>query len=532
MKVVTKLRAAFALYITLLAALLIYHVTTIQGIVATGHELTAISSRVRATSTEQLTRIAQLGENSAKFWVTKDKGYLDKFSELYDAYDSELRRLRALPLSDQERHEIQALNSAWQGLGSKSALTARLDRLVTRHAPRAAQDSLSRIQQTLDSIQMLTQRVGEASQSVMSERLERSASAAHEAERLSWISAIGVLLLSLLISAVLARSISEPLHRLTEGTREVAAGQFDYRLDITRGDEFAQVAHSFNTMTERLGDLDRMKRDFVSQVSHDLKTPLTSMQETISALLDEVSGPLTETQRTLLVLQQQSGQRLASMLAKLLDLSRLEAGIEPDFQMIEAARLIQRARAQATPVATDRGVRIETSLPEQQVLLKCDADRMLQLLDNLLENAVKFSPCGETVSVQVEALHDGPDGHLRHASSPIPVDRWATIGEQQPPYCAMLITVSDRGPGVPEDQKERVFDRFYQTDAGRAVRGRGVGLGLTICREIAHTHEGTIWVSDNPGGGSVFNVLVPGALRMPADRVRAETLAFAERYVI
>jgi signal transduction histidine kinase len=530
MKVVTKLRVAFALYITLLAVLLTYHVTTIQGIVETGHELTAISSRVRATSTEQVARITQLGENAAKFLVTQDRGYLNKFNELYDAYDTELKRLEALPLSEQERQEIQALTSAWLKLGSRSDISDRLIQLVNTKSPRAAQDSLALIQAAFDSIQYLTQRVGEASQVVMSERLQRSGDAAREAERLSWISAIGVLLLSLIVSALIARSISEPLNRLTEGTQKVAAGQFDYRLDINRGDEFAQVAKSFNTMTRRLGDLDRMKRDFVSQISHDLKTPLTSMQETISALLDEVPGPLTEQQRTLLVLHQQSGQRLASMLAKLLDLSRLEAGIEPDLQMIEAGRLIHRAVEQASPVGTERSVEIVTSLPEHQVMLKCDADRMLQLLDNLLENAIKFSPSGGVIEIKVVAFCDGSDSDS--AAIRIPPKRLATIGKQPEPYCAMLIAVSDQGPGIPDDQKERVFDRFYQTDVGKAVRGRGVGLGLTICREIVGTHKGTIWVSDNPGGGSVFNVLLPGALCMPTDRLRAEAIAFAERYTI
>lgn len=512
MKVISKLRWAFALYITLLAALLTYHVSTIQGIVTTGQELTQISSRVRATSTEQLARIAQLGENAAKYWVTQDPGYFDKFDQLHSEYDTELRRLSALQLSDAERHEMTELTAVWDKLGNPSP---RLRSFVKLRSTKAAQDSLSQLQEALDVIQLQTQRVGEASQATMSSQLESSERAAREAERLSWISAIGVLLLTVVISALIARSISEPLQRLKEGTHEVAAGQFDYRLDNSGGDEFAQVARDFNTMTERLGELDRMKRDFVSKVSHDLKTPLSSMQETISVLLDDISGPLTAQQRTLLELHQQSATRLSSMLAKLLDLSRLESGIEPDMQMVDAAWLLQHAVNQIGTARIDRGLNVEVDVPTNQILVESDADRMLQLLENLLENAVKFSPPDGTIRVELLAVTSRPDR--------IPEARWGAIRMHEAPSCAMFIAISDSGPGISDDQKERVFTRFYQTDAGRSIRGRGVGLGLTICREIVSTHGGTIWVSDNADGGTVFNVLIPGALSVPRDRTRMGT---------
>lgn len=503
MKVVTKLRGAFALYITLLALLLTYHVTTIQGIVNTGQELIQISSRVRATSIEQVARIPQLSENAAKYWVTRDTGYFDKFSQLAEEYSAELSRLDALPLSQMEREEFTRLTSAWSNLGDP---IERLKR-VAGGLGWLGQSALTTLQEDLDSVMIYTQSVGEASQAVMASQLESSASKARAAERLSWISAFGVLLFSIMISALIARSISEPLKRLTVGTNEVAAGQFDYRLDTTGDNEFAQVARDFNTMTERLGELDQMKRDFVSKVSHDLKTPLSSMQETINLMLDEVSGPLTDQQRRLLVLHQNSAERLSSMLAKLLDLSRLEAGIEPDINMVAAAQLIDRAISQVEVAAEERGLEIVTSLPDQSVLLECDADRMLQLIDNLLENAIKFSPRGGTIRISLHTLHTRPPE--------ITQDRWNAIRTPEAPVRALLLTVSDNGPGIPNDQKERIFSRFYQAEAGRSVKSRGVGLGLTICQEIVSTHGGVIWVSDNVDGGSVFNVLLPGALAVP-----------------
>jgi two-component system sensor histidine kinase GlrK len=503
MRVATKLRAAFALYITLLGVLLIYHVGTIRHVVATGHELSELSERVRATSTEQYTRVAQLGENAAKYSITHDRGYLDKFDQLATAYATEFQNLEEMPLSDPERKEIDVVANQWHALGSP---TRRLESFGQLASVGAMQDSLGALQSELDALQIQTRRVGEASQTEMESRLAQSSSAANLAERISWVAAIGILFLSLVLSALIARSIAEPLHRLTEGTRKVAQGQFDYRLDSARDDEFAQVARAFNSMTERLAVLDRMKRDFVTGVSHDLKTPLTSMQETISILLDEVPGPLTEKQRTLLVLNQQSGERLSGMLAKLLNLSRLEGGLEPEMQVTDGAQLVRRAVAQVQSAAEEHALHIDVTVPDDKVLVECDQDRILQVLDNLLENAIKFSPDGGDVRVEMQWLEARPEQ--------IPPARWAAVRSQRQPSSVMWISVADNGPGIPDSEKERIFERFYQTPSGRAVRHRGVGLGLTICREVVIAHRGVIWVGDNPAGaGTVFNVLLPGAFR-------------------
>ena len=141
--------------------------------------------------------------------------------------------------------------------------------------------------------------------------------------------------------------------------------------------------------------------------------------------------------------------------------------------------------------------------------MECDTDRMLQVLDNLLENAIKFSPPNGDVQVAMHSLDRRPPE--------IAPARWGLVHARRPGASIMWITVADRGPGVPDEEKERVFERFYQTTSGRAVRRRGVGLGLTICREIVAAHKGAIWLSDNPGGGSVFNVLLPGAFRASPD---------------
>jgi two-component system sensor histidine kinase GlrK len=504
MSVATKLRGAFALYIALLAAVLVYHVRTVQRTVASGHALAEISERLSVTSTGQIVRIAQMGSDAEKYLVTRDRGYLDKIQQTARDYGNELRRFEGQPLDAGERMQVAPLAADWQ---QAEALTSLL--LAGENALSPAAQSVPRLQQALDRVRVGTQQLGEASQDALTRELSASERAGADAERVSWVAAVGALLLSIALSALLARSILEPLSRLKHGTREVAAGRFGHRLDATGHDELAQVARDFNSMTERLDELDRMKRDFVSKISHDLKTPLSSMQETNGVLLDELPGPLTSKQRRLLEIQQESAARLAGMLSKLLDLSRIEAGLEPDFQMLDIGQLIRSSVDRVSAARSESGVFVAFAEPASRQLVRADAEGLAQVLDNLIENALKFSPADGEVRVEVA---DVPPGSER-----VPAEHWSALRQRGLHDGALLISVIDQGPGVDDAEKARVFDRFFQAHAGRSVRGRGVGLGLTICQEIVGQHGGVIWVSDNTPHGAVFNVLLPGAVRVGGD---------------
>ncbi len=499
MSVAARLRAAFAVYIALLAAVVVYHMRTIRGVVDGGHALTEISSRLRVSSTDQLARITQMSSDAEKFLVTRDRGYLGKFLESSRAYGRQLRHLDSIPLSAAERASLTPLAADWRTVEARAQRLSNFEYASTA----AGRASVPMLQQTLEQVRTETQQLSAASQDAMSRELSASERSARNAERVSWLAALGALVLSLLLSALLVRSIVGPLGRLAEGTREVSAGRFGYRLDTTGGDEFAQVARDFNSMTERLDELDRMKRDFVAKVSHDLKTPLSSMHETIGALLDEVAGPLSAKQRQLLELNLASGRRLSSMVTKLLDLSRIEAGLEPDLQMLDVMQLVKGPLERADAARTQRGFRLSLTEPHRRLLVRGDATGLAQVLDNLLENAIKFSPPGGAVRVRIAEWPSGGDR--------VPAEQSAAVRRSGMRGGAVLLSVADDGPGIPDDEKERIFARFYQTEAGRAAHGHGVGLGLTICREIVAAHGGAIWVTDNEPSGSLFCVLLPGA---------------------
>jgi signal transduction histidine kinase len=257
------------------------------------------------------------------------------------------------------------------------------------------------------------------------------------------------------------------------------------------------------SMRTRFIEIDQMKRNFISHVSHELKAPLASMQETTHLLLEQIPGPLTDKQRRLLDLNLQSGKRLAQMIGNILDLSRLEAGIvEYDMQLLDIAELIHSVVMELSPLAREKSLQILTDIQRDPLIIECDPNRMVQLFTNLLENAIRFSKKGGIIGIHVRTLSAFPK---------MPQSAQARITGAKPSDGFALVKISDSGPGIEDAHKEAVFHTFHQVKHGKKSHGESLGLGLAISRAVVEAHRGTICVEDNPPGGAVFFVLLPGA---------------------
>src|SRR5215510_12034895 len=170
---------------------------------------------------------------------------------------------------------------------------------------------------------------------------------------------------------------------------------------VSAGD-IANVMRENRRLKDQLDDVDRMKKEFISRVSHELKAPLASMQETSQLMIERIPGPLTEKQQRLLALNLQSGQRLARMIANLLDLSRLEANVvEYDMDLYDIGDIAQRVVAEVRPQATDKSVRVNVDIAPDALMVHCDPNRMAQVIMNLLDNAVRFSAKDSTVTLRL-----------------------------------------------------------------------------------------------------------------------------------
>lgn len=475
----TQLRLTFGLYLVLLAAVLASHVRASQDAAQRARDLSALGERQRVVAHDQVRRLAEMQRSLEKFAVTRDAAYFERAFSLTRDFARAQEVVRSSALTGQEKAAADRLLDSW------TLVEQTLDRLAdslgttTGGARQAALALSASLEETTLRAQELASSIEGASEASLAEaRL-----AARRAERVALVIATIAFFSSALLSIALVRAILRPLERLAGGTRELAGGRFDHRLSESGPTEFAALSRDFNAMAARLAELDGLKRDFISTVSHDLKTPLSSMQETVEVMLEELPGPITPRQRKLLELNRESARRLAQMLAKLLDLSRLEAETTPRRDVIDLSATVRDVVDRLGVTRPGRGPSIALIAPAMPLWIRANEQGIAQVLENLLENAIKFSPSAGTVRIAVADL---------------------------PANGTVLLSVADEGPGVPDAEKDRVFERFHQTSSGRSVGNRGVGLGLAICRHIVDAHGGMIWVADHEPRGAVFCVLLPG----------------------
>ena len=495
MKITTRIISGYGLFIALLAGMAIYQAITVNRLQSINRTLRETNFQNALTSLQAIRYHELVEEYARKLFATADPDYLEPLKEFQKDYETQIVTLRKNAVSSEEREAIKRVEQLWNALAEKL-------RLGQRNLPPGGASLPQSLQDDMESLRALTYSVYQISLRSMVVEVEKSRTTSETAALILWCSVFAALAISILVSFLIYRSISHPLANLTEGTRAIAEGKFYYRLDTSRNDEFSQLAKDFNTMTRRLNELDALKKDFVSHVSHELKSPLASMREILQLLLEQIPGPLTDKQKRLLELNLQSEYRLTAMVRNLLDLSRIEAGVmEYEIKRQDLVPLVQSALAEIEVQAGEKQIQIKTTFPEEPLQVGCDAARIIQVIVNLVGNAVKFSPKRGTIQLSVEATQRIPEGVPGYWRTEI-----MRPGKEQIYGC---IAVADFGPGIPEDEKEKIFERFHQVKQDKKTPGQGVGLGLAISRTIIEAHRGAIWVEDNPGGGSRFLLLLP-----------------------
>ncbi len=292
-----------------------------------------------------------------------------------------------------------------------------------------------------------------------------------------WPSLSGVLagFTALALVWVLSRGMTSPLREMAAAAAAMARGDYTQRVTTTSRDEVGALARTFNTMAGQLAETDRVRRDLVANVSHELRTPITALQAALENLVDGVAEPDLETFRTMLL----QVERLGRLVTQLLDLSRLESGVVPldrsEFRVEPLLTHAVREQQLQEPV-------IALGIDVEPVDLTADGDpqRVHQVVANLLENAVRYSPVGGKVEVRARKTADG-----------------------------VVIEVLDEGPGIPETERTRVFERFERIDPARSSANGGAGLGLSIARWIVDLHGGDIHPEHREPHGCRMVVTLP-----------------------
>ena len=284
--------------------------------------------------------------------------------------------------------------------------------------------------------------------------------------------------IALFLARILARGMTQPLRDMAEAARRMARGDYGQRVRVRSRDEVGQLAGAFNRMAGEMEGLERLRRDLVANVSHELKTPISALRAHLENLLDGVEDP----NPVILTVMLEQSERLSRLVEQLLDLSRLESGDVPlEPEPVPLRSLVDRVVAELEVARPDRRPTIDNRVPQDLPPVLADRERIHQVLFNLLDNAYRFTPDGGLIAAGAST---DPEG----------VHVW----------------ISDTGPGIAPEHLPLVFERFYRVDPSRASGDGGTGIGLAIARSVVEAHGGRIWAQSVPGRGSTFHFVVPG----------------------
>jgi signal transduction histidine kinase len=281
-------------------------------------------------------------------------------------------------------------------------------------------------------------------------------------------------------TAVVARDVLGDIESVRDGLRAVGEGRRDVRIDAAGRDELAELAAAANRMTAQLAEreaerdaAERARRELVAAVSHDLRTPLTSLRLLADAIEDDLVD--AETRRRYLEQMSVHIRSLSGLVEDLFELSRLEAGeIQWSMQRVRLGELVEETVEAMRPAAAAKRVAVQASVNGEPATARANPEKLQRVLFNLIQNAIRHTPADGSVTVAAE-----------------------TRGEH------VEIEVADTGEGMAVSDRDRVFEPFFRGGDGAARSGGGTGLGLTICRAIVEAHGGEIWLAESPRGTRV-----------------------------
>ena len=413
----------------------------------------------------------------ARLVVLRDPRYVALWEGQAARVAQDLERLGDYATSAREVGSLAAARAAFAGyrsaVGRAQALLGRDDAaraLVV--SEREARGFAERVESSLEALREATH--------------ARALAAQAEAARLEARTWTGVLVafgaavgLALLGTAVVAQRMTRSLTELSAATAAVAAGAWQAPIAVRSRDEIGRLAESFNAMAGELRRLEATKQEFFATVSHELRSPLTSIRGAVDLLRDRVPGDLTPAQARLVDITGQSTDRLLRLVNRILEVARLSAGAATlERTALDLDKLAARAVDELRPQAEDAGVALAYERAGDDFALAGDEERLFQVVVNLGTNAIRFTPRGGRVAVGLAA---GPSG--------------------------LELAVADTGAGIPADALPRIFDAWRQAHAGHG----GTGLGLALVRGVVEAHGGRVAVASEEGKGSRFTVHLPRA---------------------
>ncbi len=288
--------------------------------------------------------------------------------------------------------------------------------------------------------------------------------------RIFLAAALAVVALSFAVAFFVVRKLSRPIKEMSDAARSYSRGDFTPRVHTDGNDEVAQLAEAFNVMADSLERSERGRREFIANVSHELKTPMTTISGFVDGIIDGAVPP--EREREYLQIISSETKRLSRLIRGMLDMSQLQSltPMELSSRSFNLTEVICQSLISLEQKITDRGLDVDTALPEEPIFAVGDGDAITQVVHNLLDNAAKFSAPGTVITVKL----------------------WREEGRA-------YVSVANRGDTIPKEELPLIFERFHKTDRSRSQDRDGVGLGLYIVKTILDSHGGNIYVTSRDG---------------------------------
>ncbi len=414
-----------------------------------------------------------------KYLISRDSDFHRHFWNIGDYIEKDLKRLGPLLSAPSQTALFEATSASY---AHYQTLFRKEHELVESGKSYAYNTFQTSKEKALEGIHQNIKKIITAARASRDRKLADSHRISTHVANVTALTAVLAIIAGVLVSFFTTRSITRPLLRLQEQVRAIAGGRFEMIPDTAGPPEIKALADDFNVMCRRLMELDSLKADFINQVSHDLRTPLTAIREASSMLIEGVYAHRPTRQQELLTIVREECERLILSVSRMLDLSCMEAKmLGYNFQPADLDGVVRDTVKKLAPIAQRKGIGIALAPSQNLPMVKMDVERIGQVLENLIGNALNYTDSG---GVSISVSRDG-----------------SASDELQ-------VAIRDTGCGISAADLDSIFNKFKRIER-RGTAPRGSGLGLSIAKHIIVAHGGRIWAESEIGTGSTFYFSLP-----------------------
>lgn len=479
-----RLGLGYLVIVLAVIALGMYSTLTLRQLNSITRSINSVENETIILADRIIDDVLTQRKSEKKYVVSRDEDFHRQFLDTEKDIKKALEQINSLA---DTMDKIRLTHSAKESYERYVSLVQEEVRLITDYWDYSQERYEADKKESTDQMIRDLGEVSEKAKDAMKNKIDMTGKIGSQASRIAVIITAVSVIMALLIAFFTARAINRPIVMLIKGAREIAGGRFEKHLAIPSPPEINELAAAFNNMSDKLKEIDEMKADFISHISHEFRTPLAVIREAVSLNLDCITRDNADKQRKLLGIIEEECERLINAVNKILNLSRMDAGMmEYYMEKFSISHLLEMNISKIKPIAERKGIAVQVNLDGSLPHAYIDAEKIGQVIDILLDNALKFTSRGGRLSIGA-----------------VLTDRIISSGPLKKTKKFIEVSVSDTGCGIPEQNIQDIFNKF------KKLSGKGTGLGLYIARQIISAHGGDIWVKSEKGKGSAFFFTVP-----------------------